>query len=157
MIYEIRPNEIFPKYSLSFKNQSFPPPEELRKAEKSARNRNYVPWLSESGYIYSHNIIETELSLCVDYVVHKERYLGFYNKQNEQTYNYKLKQFQEVSGICGIEKIEGRSDDNCFVAVLAPSLIINQKNEIEFYSDKSKEIAENVKSTDNPILFLFRL
>jgi hypothetical protein len=156
-IYEIHSDHITPTYTLSFKEHSFPPLDRLIKEEATAFNRNYLPWLSDSGYIYFYNIIENDTLLCVDYMVNKERYWGFYNKESKQKHLCSLKRFQEISGLCGMEQIGGRSDENCLVAVSYPYKMINQIRHNEFYSDKSKEIAEHLNPDDNPVLFLFKI
>ncbi|GHT36950.1 hypothetical protein AGMMS49574_29330 [Bacteroidia bacterium] len=156
IIYKIETNKITPKYSLKFKNYKFPPIELLEKETESAFNKNYYPWLSESGYIISYNIIETDSALCVDYLVNKDRYFGFYNKQTNQIYHYEMKQFQEISGIYGIESIVGKSYDNCFVSIVYPYMIKNQVESNTNNLIKSKIAIDNINADDNPILFLFK-
>jgi hypothetical protein len=156
IIYEIHSDSIIPKYSLSFKKHSFPPLEQLRKERDAAFNKNHLPWLEQSGYIFYYNIIETETAMCIDYIANKERYFGFYNKENNKTYYYELKQFQELSNIYGIEQIAGKSSDNHFIAILRSQMIINQRNNNKS-QDESEKIFENIHVDDNPILFLFKL
>jgi hypothetical protein len=156
IVYEIQSDTIIPQYSIALKKHSFPPLALLQKETESAFNSNYVPWLMTSGYAYSCNVIETDAALCVDYMANKERYVAFYNKENEHSYSYGLKRFQEISGVCGIEKVGGRSDDGFLVAVVSPSMLLNQMNNKEFYSEKAKQLYDHITPEDNPVLYVFK-
>lgn len=156
IVYKITHEEVVPKYKLTIQQFKFPPLDYLKKEEKTGINENYMPALESSNYISSFNVSENNNLLCINYFVNKKGYIGFYDKGNKNTYNYSIDRFQEQSGIYGIEKMLGRSDEG-IVFLLRTYLIKNQTRKGLKFDDELKNIVRDSSSEDNPIICIFNI
>jgi hypothetical protein len=152
-IYCLSENNAVPVYRLQFGKYNLPPNDYLKTI--SSGNTNFLATLNQSEYIYSFSVFETEKTLCVPYMISEAWHIGMYNKNNGKTYNYTIKEFQNMLKIGEIDEVLGIVNDYIAVSLQPFDLIEMKANDYQF-SQKLQDLLNESKDDDNPSLCLFK-
>jgi hypothetical protein len=153
VIYRLLENDAVPVYKLQFGKYSLPPIDYLEKI--SAGNTNFLPELNRSDYIYSFNVVETENTLNVCYLISGIWHIGIYSKSDGNTCNYTMEEFQNMLKIGNAEKILGVVNNHIAVALQPYELIEMKANGYKF-PQKLQDLLNESKDDDNPVLCLVK-
>lgn len=155
-IYKITNEEVSPRYELDVQQFEFPPLDYLKQEAETGINKNYMPTLESSNYISAFNISENDNLLGMNYFVNKKDYIGIYDKNKKNSYNYSISSFQEQFHVYGIEKMIGRSNEG--IALLLRTYMIKNQTRGEIDCDQElKNLIKDSSSEDNPIIFIFNI
>jgi hypothetical protein len=154
-IYQFLNDNAIPVYQLKFGNHQLPPVKYLEQV--SANNVNFISTLNASDYISYYCVFETGNTFSVYYTVAKTPYIGIYDKENGQIYQYSKQEFQDKMRIGEMERPVGIIDDYV-VALLQPYDLLEKNANGYIFMDKLQSIVlKSLTDDDNPILFMFKV
>lgn len=153
LLFRIENDTIIPAYQFSFGNHQLAPVDFLKK--EGADNRNYIPALKASPYVYFYEVYENNKLLCVPYFVDNTMFFGFYDKQNSKVYNYKQDELQQSLSIGAFSSPVGMTSDNKFISLLRPGLLKELREEGMNLDGRLNSLIAQSDTEDNPILLLF--
>ena len=119
-------------------------------------NRNYIPTLQRSPYIFFYEIFESNKLLCVPYYVNETMNYGFYDKDSGKAYNFTQERVQKDLNIGAFSSPIGVIDDEYFISLLRPGLLKEMQQKGQKFDERLVGLLQESGEEDNPILLIFR-
>ena len=153
IIYSFEKDKMEPVYHLKFGKFDLPPKDYLNRI--SANYANFLAELDVSDYLYYYCAFETKNMLNVYYSVGQEPYVGFYNKEDSQTYGFSKAFLERELKIGRMDRPSGTINDFT-VATLQPFDLRERLDQGYNFDPKLEAFILNSNDDDNPILFLYK-
>ena len=117
----------------------------------------YFKALEESDYISYYTIREFTQYYSILYIVHNQRFIGFYNKHNQLSYLYQLKQFQDMLKVGKMDYLSSGFFHEYCVSPLNVSDLLELKRQGYSFQKELEDLLHDASNEDNQILMCIRL
>lgn len=146
-IYKMDEDGCEEAYTISVEGHTFAPMDWL----KANAEENYYRAITKSDYINTFNVKETDHFISLVFLERGKPYVGFYNKETEESILYEGVDFMEKTSLEGIGKVI-TTHGNYFLSVIESDALLEQGTS----NEELREIASKLEPESNPILCLFK-
>lgn len=151
-IFAVETDTLHNIYTLSFKDNNFPDQDIFRKHDNSGDIMKEILF-GDHKWIRLIYIYETEANLVVKYYIERDFYISIWNKNNDETINFKYDNVNDDLGIGGKFPLPIGVYNNQIIGIINPYDLNNE----EVRNIELKQITENISEEDNPILCFYSI
>lgn len=151
-IFAVENDTLHNIYTLSFKDNNFPDQDIFRKYDNSGDIMKEILF-GDHKWIRLIYVYETETNLVIKYYIERDFYISIWNKNNDETINFKYDNINDDLGIGGKFPLPIGVYNNQIIGIINPyDLNKKQVENIEL-----KKITEDISDEDNPILCFYSI
>ncbi len=152
-VYEINRNSATPRWKAKVKNKSLAPIEWLEK-ESNDGTEFFATKLYDSRYISHYEIKETSGSIMISYIINRERFMSFYNKESGEVTTFSRDRFAKDLKLGKISYLISETMSDKYIAIINPGYLDSNNEDLD---SELKNIIEMNGTDANPIIVLFNI